>query len=366
MEATLEPRLSTGIKDLLYTAVMQGLHSLGLEHEVTIILNAQHKGGVGKTTTSVLESTYIADVLNDRVLLIDLDKQANLSGCFLPMEQDEFSSHGVNRSWMPPVHPEFGEYQLGNGRYCFADMFKPDPDGGVVGLIPYPTKNPNIDIVPAYSSELDKFITDSELFNTIYKDYPDFEARVAEFHSKLSVREEFQEHVKNTIVKSFQSLKDHIREMNSSPDTSMQGYKYIIIDTPPDKNLFIEGCMRACDHVIFTYFPDAFTLDGMVSMTRMLELQNRKRDSLGLKPVSFTIQPNKIHASKKKQLQDLDTFAEKFSRQMNIPIREHTSLTELITYKPTSVSFVDYYPRSSKEFKNIYSAMENLFGSKEQ
>lgn len=47
-----------------------------------IITIVARKGGVGKTTFAYLESTYLVQKLNKRVLLIDGDPQASLGDCF--------------------------------------------------------------------------------------------------------------------------------------------------------------------------------------------------------------------------------------------------------------------------------------------
>lgn len=53
-----------------------------------IITVGARKGGVGKTTFTYLEATYLVQKLNKRVLLIDGDPQASLSDCFFDIDQD--------------------------------------------------------------------------------------------------------------------------------------------------------------------------------------------------------------------------------------------------------------------------------------
>lgn len=55
---------------------------------VKIISFANHKGGVGKTTTTASVGTVLAS-WGKRVLLIDMDAQANLSSSFLGLDDDE-------------------------------------------------------------------------------------------------------------------------------------------------------------------------------------------------------------------------------------------------------------------------------------
>ena len=53
-----------------------------------IIAVANHKGGVGKTTTVASVGAILASK-GKRTLLIDLDAQANLTSCFLQQEPDQ-------------------------------------------------------------------------------------------------------------------------------------------------------------------------------------------------------------------------------------------------------------------------------------
>ncbi len=62
----------------------------------TIIANFNHKGGTGKTTTSVNLGAALAN-LGNRVLVIDLDPQANLSQSFGIEDEDQTISDIFSR-----------------------------------------------------------------------------------------------------------------------------------------------------------------------------------------------------------------------------------------------------------------------------
>jgi chromosome partitioning protein len=60
----------------------------GLFSKATVISMVNHKGGVGKTTTTINVGKALS-MLGNRVLLVDMDSQGNLSQCFGVHEPDE-------------------------------------------------------------------------------------------------------------------------------------------------------------------------------------------------------------------------------------------------------------------------------------
>ena len=352
---------SLSIKGLHYKSTPQFTQKKNLHKKLKVIVNTQHKGGVGKTTDTILQAHYISEVLKKRVLLIDLDPQANLSTTFVAMEKEEDWVNDSSANWMPPVHEDYDEGQSGDGRYSFIDLFQADETGNTIGLVPYSTTNPRIDLIPAYSSQLHLFKDTSNLFRAVNKNSPNFAEKSVNFMKSDKYRKEFRDSIINLIVDSIDSVRDSIEESVACGEDPI--YDYVIFDTNPDKDLFIEAVIRSCDHVVLPYFPDAFTLDGMSSMVRMINRQNQERSMAGKVPVTYSIQPNKISPSNKNQLRDLDTFAKLYKNHMNYPIKNYAAIVELWNYRPEkAATFTKAFRPSSKEYINIVTAMSNIFG----
>jgi cellulose biosynthesis protein BcsQ len=352
---------SLDIKDLHYQSVPQFTNRLNLKDRLKVIVNTQHKGGVGKTTDTILQAHYIATILKKRVLLIDLDPQGNLSTTFTAMEKEQEWVDDSAANWMPPVHPDHKDSSSGDGRYSFVDLFQADETGHTIGLVPYSTTNPNIDIIPAHSSRLHYFKDTSNLFRAVNKYSSDFAEKSVKYMESEKYRKEFRDSIVNLIVDSIDAVRVSIEDGVANGEAPI--YDYIIFDTSPDKDLFIEAVIRSSDHVVLPYYPDAFTLDGMASMIRMIDRQNNERSMVGKEPTSFSIQPNKISSANKKQLKDLDTFASHYKAHMNWPIKNYAAIVELWNYRPDkAASFVQTFKSTSKEYKNIVTAMCNIFG----
>ena len=61
-----------------------------MKKQAKIISFANHKGGVGKTTTTASVGSILA-AMGNRVLLVDMDAQSNLTSSLLKNEEVEFT-----------------------------------------------------------------------------------------------------------------------------------------------------------------------------------------------------------------------------------------------------------------------------------
>lgn len=114
-----------------------------------VLCVATEKGGEGKTTVAIFVASYISQIKNKKVLIIDLDPQGDISSHYLAMEGDPFAPD-QQKFKSPPKHPEYTENDTEwDGISSSAAIFT-----GSENIYPYPTKFANLDILPAFSTPL--------------------------------------------------------------------------------------------------------------------------------------------------------------------------------------------------------------------
>lgn len=219
-----------------------------------IIAIANRKGGVGKTTIADIlglfflllnkfPSQFFVDALQKlskvKVLFIDFDSSnCTLSKKYVKMEPCGYSS--AKEGWTPDFHPDYvslkKQYPKWSGKCSTADIFFEDRV-----VIPYPTSIENIDIIPAFSPELEQ-LDDikaphirSELFDKIVK---------------------WVSHLKATAE-----------------------YDIVIIDTPPVKNNTTRAALKISTDLLIPTILDAGPVDGVYGMLQVWSTENMLRES---------------------------------------------------------------------------------------
>lgn len=184
-----------------------------------ILVNATNKGGEGKTMLTIILAEYLGFVMNKKVLILDLDPQANLSKHYLNLEYDPYCEGGS----LPPVHPMHDNLKdtEHDGRYSVADIFSKQE------VLPYSTNFKNIEIIPAYTKKLESITPKDE----------------EEIYTKLEI---------------FSSLPDVMNE-----------YEVIIVDTQPSRSLLTKASIRICTHLLIPSQMEMASFDGIYGMVQL-------------------------------------------------------------------------------------------------
>lgn len=198
-----------------------------------ILVCATNKGGEGKTTTSINLAEYASLILKKKVLLIDLDPQANLSGRYIAMDYDPAYKSGK----IPPIHPDYileeEEDEDWDGRSSIANIFYGEE------AVPYPTYIPHLELLPAHSQKLleAEAVTKNEVLEKV--------------HMQL---------------KCFVELPE-----------LQQSYDIVIIDTPPSKGPLTVASIKAATHLIIPAQMEQFSIEGIYGMLQLWKQESYKR-----------------------------------------------------------------------------------------
>lgn len=184
-----------------------------------VLVLANQKGGVGKTTTAINLGTALAAV-GERVLVVDLDPQGNAS-----------TGLGVDRA-----DRTLSTYDVLIG-------------AALIETAIVPTKVPGLDLVP---STMDLLGAELELASVSRRSH-----RLRDALARMPA--------------TGRDLEGVPAEMNAQP------YTYILIDCPPSLNLLTINAMTAADSILVPLQCEFFALEGLSQLLRTVE---RVRTSL--------------------------------------------------------------------------------------
>jgi chromosome partitioning protein len=227
-----------------------------------VIVVAQRKGGVGKTTVTRMLGEYFAIRRGWFTCVVDLDSQANLTKLLLG---HELTSSGAR----PPIHPDEKAIREENpdfsGRSSVADIFK---DGVVY---PYPVTRPegltNLQIIAA---------------NTL---------DVGEVHKYTSTRD--------GALKD--KIEDRLRDWVEKGG-AMDYFDIMVLDTPPSDSILTLAALRAATHMVIPVELERQCVDGMNEVMTLWRKENMKRRPDQLLKI-LRILPNKVVTNKVHQEQ---------------------------------------------------------------
>ena len=210
-----------------------------------------YKGGVGKTTTAYHVSCSLAQHHGQRVLMIDIDPETNLTFlCALP-EVWERRKRNVGT-----IRDLYQRYTDGNpldvARYTWREA---------VVIDRYPISK--LDLIPCDIDLLGEDLGGGHIVGT--------------FPSAQALRQNAQQYLKE---RSF--LADVIREVEDE-------YDWVIIDCPPNLYLMTENALHASDYYVVTAIPDHLSTIGLNILTEKVhKIGQRIADVLPLAGSSRT------------------------------------------------------------------------------
>lgn len=232
-----------------------------------ILTVANQKGGVSKSTFVQILAPYAAAVVGLKILVVDMDEQANLSLRYIGMRKNETGE------WVPHDHPEKDEILKEDpeflGYSAVTDIFK----YGVV--YPYDTYHENVTILPPHGGHIKEI-------------------------AASTTNEEVQ-----ACLYNFFNL----------PEVRDMGWDLVIIDTPPSLGALTLSAIRAATHVLIPAVLETKCMEGLTGVLTKVNMENRKKpreertEILGILPTQF--QKNQpLHKNYLAYLQDDPTFGD--------------------------------------------------------
>ena len=257
-----------------------------------VISITNHKGGVGKTTTTEILGELLA-FLGKRVLLIDNDPQGNLSSMLGQRPEDSQDVvDGVVTSEFTTIHELY--------RFKFRDKEK-------VQAAIHRTYIENIDIIP--STKRHKNTITYLLTNTAGN-------------------------VNNILKKAIETVKED--------------YDYILIDNAPATDLLTVTSYFVTDEIITPVRCEAFSYEGMLEILQRISYIKEEHDieTVNFKGVFITQVETNTNVYKDIRDEYMEKLQDKF---LDAPIRKAVAIQEvetnfkpLLIYKPNSSAVFDY------------------------
>lgn len=277
-----------------------------------------NKGGVGKTTTTINLAAALSKK-GKRVLLIDLDSQANTTFAMgLVKFQDELSDT-IKDSYIFHVLRDKNKAKISE----------------VVRISDF-CKEP-IDVIPS--------------------------------HIDLMQQEDELKQLAPALTRLFYKLK----EVEGS-------YDIVLIDTPPSLNLYAKIAIVTADYMLIPSDLKPFANEGLRNVRRFVSEINEFRDAMGARPPVkiLGVLASKISTAHKFVQHTLPKMKEVVETQYGFPLlnsyiferRDVSAAVEKIIEVgeidiPNPISVLDYKPssQSAKEFQSLGDEILSLIGS---
>lgn len=213
------------------------------------------KGGVAKTTTALNLASFLS-LNNKKVLLIDLDPQANATKSFLNLSLGKSAEK-------PTMYDIFYYFLMENKKNILKESIK--------------KVNENLDIIPATLK--------MEQFKDLIK-----------VHSREPIN----------------ILKELVKPITKS-------YDYLIIDCPADLSVYVENAIKLADYVLCPSIYDYYGIDALsLIIPVILEIKGNKFQNYKVLYTLFNPRATKVQKELGKYAHQLENMGKVLS--INIPV----------------------------------------------
>lgn len=267
---------------------------------MTVITIGNLKGGVGKTTTSVMIAFDLAYAKHKKTLLVDLDPQANATTCLLKTK--------LNLDAKADVHAD-------------ASLMKAMQDE---------------DLNEAKINIYHNLFDDLDLLDLL--------ASSADFYN-------FTRYMEETFPDNYQARVQYFADLTKD---LFSEYDYIIIDTPPTVSLLTDCALYVSDWVLIVAQTQQGSLDG--ARTYLEYLQNTVIDKLKAPRLDFAALL-RVMLDKSSSLDQavMNDISEKFGEENILPTIVH-SMSRLKRYARTGITTQGYF---DKKALKVYDQVTN-------
>ncbi len=203
-----------------------------------VISFINYKGGVGKTTSAYHVACSLAQHHRQKVLMIDIDPQTNLT--FLCANYERWERRKRNTGTITNLYKRYVDRQpLDINRFIWNDPV-------VIGRYPIS----GLDLIPCDIDLLGEDVGGGTIVGT----FPTFRA----------LQENSQQYLREL---SF---------LRSVVDDTEDKYQWVIIDCPPNLYLMTQNALHASDYYVVTAIPDHLSTIGLNILTRKVrDIGNR-------------------------------------------------------------------------------------------
>lgn len=202
----------------------------------TVVSVINLKGGVGKSTLTMMLAEFLAFRDGKRILIIDMDAQANLSYCMVPPERIQQQNNDGRTTY-------YIFRNALNGQDVSIERFIATPPLAVSNIARSSMKN--------YDAPIHMVVSTPSV------------AQLDE--DLLSIWERGQpmpEGIRETLIRSLAPVKER--------------YDYVLIDCPPGLSMFSSSALLVSDFYISPIIPEPLSLQGVqLVQDRAIDLRNR-------------------------------------------------------------------------------------------